>query len=61
VVAVPEAAVDEDDGFEFGEDDVGAAGEFFVVETEAEAEFVEEGADAEFGGGVFGFDAAHVP
>jgi hypothetical protein len=41
-MAVPEAAVDEDDGFVFGEDDVGSAREFFVVEAEAVAEFVEE-------------------
>lgn len=41
-VAVPEATVDEDDGFVFGEDDVGFAGEGFDVEAEAVAEAVEE-------------------
>jgi hypothetical protein len=34
--------VDEDDGFVFGEDDVGFAGEGFDVEAEAVAEAVEE-------------------
>ena len=56
-MAVPEAAVDEDGGFVFGED----AGEVFGVEAEAVAHFVEEGADEEFGPGVFAFDLAHVP
>jgi hypothetical protein len=60
-MSMPEAAVDEDDGFVFGEDDVGFSGEGFDVEAEAVAEFVEEGADAEFGRGVFAFDAGHVP
>jgi len=31
------------------------------VDAEAEAESVEEGADADFGGGVFAANAAHVP
>ena len=31
------------------------------VEAEAEAHFVEEGADAEFGGGVFAPNAGHIP
>lgn len=35
-VAVPEAAVDEDDGVVFGEDDVRLAGEAFVVDTVSE-------------------------
>ena len=60
-MAVPEAAVDEDGGFVFGEDDVGTAGEVLGVEAKAVAHAVEEGADEEFGFGVFGFDAGHVP
>lgn len=56
-----EAAVDEDDGFVFEEDDVGAAGEVFGVEAEAVAHVVKEGADEELGFGVFGFDPTHVP
>ncbi len=59
--AVPETAVDEDDRVVFREDDIGAAREFFGVETEAVAEAVEEAAHADFGGGVFAADAAHVP
>lgn len=60
-VAVPEAAVDEDGGFVFGEDDVGAAGEVFGVEAEAVADAVKDGADEEFGFGVFALDAGHIP
>jgi hypothetical protein len=60
-VAVPEAAVGEDDGFVFGEDDIGFAGEGFDVEAEAVTEAVEEGADDFFGDGVFPADAGHVP
>ena len=37
------------------------AGEVFGVEAEAVAHAVEEGADEDFGFGVFAFDAGHVP
>jgi hypothetical protein len=60
-VAVPKAAVDEDDGFVFGKDDVGAAGKVFGVEAEAEAESVKDGADEDLGLGVLAFDAGHIP
>jgi hypothetical protein len=40
-VAVPEAAVDEDDGAVLGEDDVRRAGEAAVVDAVAEAELPE--------------------
>ena len=42
LVPVPETAVDEDDGFVFGQDDVGAAWHVFDVKTEAVAHFVEQ-------------------
>ena len=60
-VAVPEAAVDEDGGFVFGEDNVGATGEVFGVEAEAVAEAVQKGADENLGFSVFAFDAGHIP
>lgn len=53
--------MNEDDGFVFRQDDVGAAGEFAVVQPEAVAHAVEEGADDNFGFGVFAGNAAHVP
>ena len=59
-VTVPEAAVDEDDGAVFGKDDVGLAGEAFVVDTEAEAQAPEGFAEEQLrlrGGGV---DGGHV-
>ena len=37
VVVVPETAVDEDDSFVFGEDEIGSAGELAVVEAIAKA------------------------
>ena len=49
--------MDEDGGVVFGEDEVGAAGEVFAVEGEAEAGAVEEGADDELGFRVGGADA----
>lgn len=54
-VAVPEAAVDEDDGAVFGEDDVGGAGEALDVYSIAEAQVPEGVAQAQFrlcGGGM---------
>jgi hypothetical protein len=60
-VAMPEAAVDEDGGFVFGEDNVGVPGKVFGVEAKAVAHFVEDGADDDLGPGVFAFDPAHVP
>jgi hypothetical protein len=44
-VSVPEAAVDEDDFFEAGEDEVGGGGEGGDVEAGAVAEGVDEAAD----------------
>lgn len=61
-VAVPEAAVDEDDGAEFRQDEIGAAGEGFVfraVHGEAVAETVEHGPEGELGFGVPAADAGH--
>jgi len=60
-VAMPEAAVNEDDGFVFGQNDVGTAGQFAVVQSEAVAHAMQEGADDEFGFGVAGTDPAHIP
>lgn len=58
---MPEAAVDEDDGFVFGEDDVGFAGKVFDMEAEAVAHLVEEGTNEHLGLGAFAFDPGHVP
>lgn len=60
-VAVPEAAVNEDDGFVFGQDDVGTAGQFAVVQPEAVAHSMQQGADDDFGLGVARADSAHIP
>jgi len=60
----PEAAVDEDDGLVFREDDVRLAGEVFVfraVDGEAVGEAVQEGAHGELGLRVAAADSAHVP
>jgi hypothetical protein len=75
LMPVPEAAVDEDGGFVFGEKNVHGNGfglssvECRVsnddrnadVEAETVAESVKETADDLFGRGVFAADAAHVP
>jgi hypothetical protein len=58
---VPEAAVNKNDGFVFGQDNVGAAGQFAVVQPEPVTHLVQEGADDEFGLGVAGTDSAHIP
>lgn len=61
-VAVPEAAVDEDDGVVFGKDEVGPAGEVFVfraVDGEAVTEAVKDGAKRELGFGIAATDAGH--
>ena len=61
-VAVPEAAVDEDDGVVFGKDEVRSAGEVFVfraVDGEAVAEAVEHGAEDELGFCIAATDAGH--
>jgi hypothetical protein len=58
---VPEAAVNENDGFVFGQDKVGTAGQFAVVQPAPVAHPVQEGGDDEFGFGIFAADAAHVP
>lgn len=53
--------MDEDDGFVFGEDDVGFAGEVFAVEAEAVAHAVEGGTDDDFGFRIAVFNTRHVP
>src|SRR5579863_10473087 len=46
-VTVPKAAMDEDRRPEFRQDNVGAAGQVFAMETEAESHGVQRGADAD--------------
>lgn len=41
LMPMPKAAMNENHGFVFRQDDVGTAGEFAVVQTEAIAHFVE--------------------
>jgi hypothetical protein len=53
--------VNEDDGFVFGQNDVGTAGQFAVVQPEAVAHAMEEGADNHFWFRIAGADSAHVP
>ena len=59
-VAVPEAAVDEDDGAVFGEDDVGFAGEASVVDAVAEAQAPEGFAEEQLRLGGGRVDGGHV-
>ena len=60
-VAMPEAAVNEDDGFVFGKNDVGTTGEVFAVETKAVTHAVKERSDEDLGLCVFALDSRHVP
>ena len=60
LVAVPEAAVDEDTGAETAEDDVGGAGEAAHIDTVAEAVGEEETAHQHLGPRVAAVDAAHA-
>ena len=59
IVAVPEAAMDEDHFLPANEGDVGLAGEIGAVEAVAIAELSEEAADDELGFGVFRANFAH--
>ena len=59
-VSVPEAAVDEDDGAVFGEDDVGFAGEALVVDAVAEAQAPEGFAEEQLRLGGGGVNGGHV-
>lgn len=61
LMPVPEAAVNKNYGFVFRQDDVGAAGQFAVVQAEAITHFVEHGADEHLRLCVFAGDAGHVP
>ena len=60
VVAVPEAAVDEDGEAAWAEADVGFPGEVAAVEAVAQAHGGEGAAHREFRGGVRAADAGHV-
>lgn len=59
-VAVPEAAVDEDDGAVLGQDEVGGAGESAVIEPVAVAFVPQCVPDCPLRGCVPGTDAGHV-
>ena len=61
LVAVPEAAVDEDDGAVLGEDDVGGAGEAFVVDAVTEAKMPEGAAQRHLRLSRSGVDLCHYP
>ena len=58
-MVVPEAAVDEDDGLDPREDDVGATSEVAAVESVAEARSVNGAADDHLGLGVLAADRRH--
>ena len=58
-VAVPEAAVDEDDGAVLGQDEVGGAGETFVIEPVPVALAPQCIPDGPLRGRVFGVDLRH--
>lgn len=59
-VAVPEAAVDEDGGAIFGEDDVGLAGKASIVDAVTEAQAPEGFAKEQLRLGGGGVDGGHV-
>lgn len=64
LVAVPVAAVDEDDGLVLWEDNIGAAGELFILRSvhgEAEATAVQERSQQAFRLGVLPRDPGHDP
>jgi hypothetical protein len=58
-VAVPKAAVNEDDFSEGGKDNVGGAGKVATVEAEAVAERVDESTDEHFGFRVLAANRPH--
>ncbi len=60
-VAVPEAAVDEDDGAVLGQDEVGFAGKAFVVESVPVTPAPQLGPHNLLRSRVTGADAGHVP
>ncbi len=63
-MSMPEAAVDENDGFIFGQDDVGLPWQFFVlraIDGKAVASLLNQGAHDQLGLGVFTLDLSHVP
>lgn len=57
---VPEAAVNENDGFVFGQNNVGFAGKVFNMQPVPEALCEKKFPDQHFGLGVFALNAAHV-
>ena len=60
LMSVPEAAVDEDGGSVFLEDDVGRTREFFHVETVTETVGKQKLAHKKFGLGILAFYALHT-
>lgn len=58
---MPEATVDEDDGFVFRQDDVGLARKILSLDAKTEPLCMEDGAEQEFRFGVLAFDAGHHP
>lgn len=60
-VPMPIAAVDEDDGVIFRQDDVGLTRQVLYILSEAVAFAVQHGADKHFGFRILAFDLRHVP
>jgi len=58
-MSVPEAAVDEDNGLVFAQDDIGFTRQIFAMQAEAVAGAVEHGADEEFGLCILSANLAH--
>jgi len=61
LVPVPEASMNEDDGFVFRQDDVGFSGEIFHMQSEPVSGPVQHGPDDHFRLGVLASDPAHIP
>lgn len=59
-MAMPEAAVNEDDSFVFGKYDIRFSWKCFIVQLVSKPFRVQEPAHKHFGLGVFALDAAHV-
>lgn len=60
LMPMPEAAMHEDDGLVFGQDDVGFAGQGFVMQFIPEALSMEISAHEHLRLGVFAFDLTHI-
>ena len=60
-MSMPEAAIDQDDGPVFSQNQIRLSGEFSVVKAVPKPECMEAAPDQHFGSGVSASDACHHP